>query len=377
MAICPGFSCAAKRTALYTTGVLRLGRSLAFLTILAISIGVVASAAGISAADKLPTRLSDHEFWDLVTEFSEPNGTFRSDNLLSNEVRFQFVIPELVQIAKPGGVYLGVGPEQNFTYIAAIKPALAFIVDIRRGNLDLHLVYKALFELSSDRADFVSRLFSRKRPAGLGTTATAAQMFSAFLQAAPSQQLYDQNLKDIRDRLVRTHAFALSSDDAKGIEYVYNAFFTFGPGIQYSSTDGFGATYQPTYVDLMLATDSVGRSQGYLSTEERFAYVKDLESRNLVVPVVGNFAGPKAIRAVGAYLKQRDATVTAFYLSNVEQYLRLQRVWNTFCGNVAQLPFDETSTFIRAGHGGRVARGTALTAELGVMAAEVDGCGAR
>ncbi len=377
MAICPGFSCAAKRTALYTTGVLRLGRSLAFLTILAISIGVVASAAGISAADKLPTRLSDYEFWDLVTEFSEPNGTFRSDNLLSNEVRFQFVIPELVQIAKPGGVYLGVGPEQNFTYIAAIKPALAFIVDIRRGNLDLHLVYKALFELSSDRADFVSRLFSRKRPAGLGTTATAAQMFSAFLQAAPSQQLYDQNLKDIRDRLVRTHAFALSSDDAKGIEYVYNAFFTFGPGIQYSSTDGFGATYQPTYVDLMLATDGVGRSQGYLSTEERFAYVKDLESRNLVVPVVGNFAGPKAIRAVGAYLKQRDATVTAFYLSNVEQYLRLQRVWNTFCGNVAQLPFDETSTFIRAGHGGRVARGTALTAELGVMAAEVDGCGAR
>ena len=377
MAICPGFSCAAKRTALYTTGVLRLGRSLAFLTILAISIGVVASAAGISAADKLPTRLSDHEFWDLVTEFSEPNGTFRSDNLLSNEVRFQFVIPELVQIAKPGGVYIGVGPEQNFTYIAAIKPAIAFIVDIRRGNLDLHLIYKALFELSSDRADFVSRLFSRKRPAGLGTTATAAQMFSAFLQAAPSQQLYDQNLKDIRDRLVRTHAFALSSDDAKGIEYVYNAFFTFGPGIQYSSTDGFGATYQPTYVDLMLATDGVGRSQGYLSTEERFAYVKDLESRNLVVPVVGNFAGPKAIRAVGAYLKQRDATVTAFYLSNVEQYLRLQRVWNTFCGNVAQLPLDETSTFIRAGHGGRVARGTALTAELGVMAAEVDGCGAR
>jgi hypothetical protein len=377
VAICPGFSCAAKRTALYTTGVLRLGRSLAFLTILAISIGVVASAAGISAADKLPTRLSDHEFWDLVTEFSEPNGTFRSDNLLSNEVRFQFVIPELVQIAKPGGVYIGVGPEQNFTYIAAIKPAIAFIVDIRRGNLDLHLIYKALFELSSDRADFVSRLFSRKRPAGLGTTATAAQMFSAFLQAAPSQQLYDQNLKDIRDRLVRTHAFALSSDDAKGIEYVYNAFFTFGPGIQYSSTDGFGATYQPTYVDLMLATDGVGRSQGYLSTEERFAYVKDLESRNLVVPVVGNFAGPKAIRAVGAYLKQRDATVTAFYLSNVEQYLRLQRVWNTFCGNVAQLPLDETSTFIRAGHGGRVARGTALTAELGVMAAEVDGCGAR
>ena len=163
----------------------------------------------------------------------------------------------------------------------------------------------------------------------------------------------------------------------KGIEYVYNAFFTYGPGIQYSSTEGFGAAYQPTYSDLMLATDSAGRPRGYLASQESFAYLKDLETRNLVVPVVGNFAGPKAIRAVGTYLKARDATVSAFYLSNVEQYLRLQRGWNTFCANVAALPLTDMSTFIRAGHGGRVARGTALTAELGVMAAEVEGCGLR
>jgi hypothetical protein len=347
------------------------------LTSLALCVSVSAFAVGIAAGGSLPARLSDQEFWDLITELSEPNGSFRSDNLLSNEARFQFVIPELIQIAKPGGVYIGVGPEQNFTYIAAIRPAIAFIVDIRRGNLNLHLVYKALFELSANRVDFVSRLFSRKRPARLRTDATAAQIFSAILQVEPSAELYAANLRDIHDRLARAHAFPLSSDDAKGVEYVYNAFFTFGPSIQYSSTDGFGASYQPTYVDLMLATDSSGHSRGYLSSEERFAYVKDLESRNLIVPIVGNFAGPKAIRAMGSYLKQREATVSAFYLSNVEQYLRLQRAWNTFCGNVAQLPLDETSTFIRAGHGGRVARGTALTAELGLMTTEVEGCGPR
>src|ERR1700682_3660107 len=130
----------------------------------------------------------------------------------------------------------------------------------------------------------------------------------------------------------------------------------------------------------MIATDAdnLGVARSYLASEENFRFMKDLESRNLVVPVVGNFAGPKAIRAVGAYLKQRDATVSAFYLSNVEQYLRLQRGWNTFCANVATLPIDDTSTFIRAGHGGRVSRGTALTAGLGVVAAEViQGCGLR
>jgi hypothetical protein len=95
----------------------------------------------------LPDRLSAQEFWSLSTELSEADGFFRSDNLLSNEVLFQHVIPDLTRTAKTGRVYLGVGPEQNFTYIAALKPMMAFIVDIRRGNMQLHLMYKAIFEM--------------------------------------------------------------------------------------------------------------------------------------------------------------------------------------------------------------------------------------
>src|SRR5580765_1485367 len=149
------------------------------------------------AADHVPARLDDREFWTLLTRLSEPNGSFRSDNLLSNELRHQYVIPELKEAARPGGAYVGVGPEQNFTYIAAVQPSIAFILDIRRGNLLLHLMYKALFELSADRPDFVSRLFSRKQPDGLKATATAAEIFSAFADAEASQPLYDRNLKAI------------------------------------------------------------------------------------------------------------------------------------------------------------------------------------
>ena len=100
--------------------------------------------------------------------FSEPDGYFRSDTLTSNELLFERVIPELLERTRPGGVYLGVGPEQNFTYIAALRPPLAIIFDIRRGNMLVQLMYKALFELAKDRADFVSMLFSRPRPPGLG-----------------------------------------------------------------------------------------------------------------------------------------------------------------------------------------------------------------
>src|SRR5436309_9572696 len=145
----------------------------------------------------LPERLADQEFWKLSSELSESNGSFRSDNLLSNEVWLQYVIPALTEVAKPGRAYMGVGPEQNFTYIVALQPKMAFIVDIRRGNLDLHLMYKALFEMSADRAEFVSRLFSRKRPDGLGAKSSALEIFDAYARVQASAALYKENLKAI------------------------------------------------------------------------------------------------------------------------------------------------------------------------------------
>jgi hypothetical protein len=344
----------------------------------AICARVPARAAGI-----VPARLTDQEFWSLVTELSEPGGSFRSENLLSNELRLQYVIPELVHTTTRGHAYLGVGPEQNFTYIAAVQPSIAFIVDIRRGNLQLQLMYKALFELSSDRADFVSRLFSRRTPDGIGDAASAEQIFGAVAAAESNDALYDRNLKAIEAQLKGRHGFPISQDDVKGIEHVFHAFYVFGPAINYSSSDSeTGASnagnYRPTYAELMTATDSDGRARSYLATEESFALVKALESKNLIVPIVGDFAGPRALRSVGEYLKMHAAVVSAFYVSNVEQYLRVERVWGSFCGNAARLPVDEASTFIRAGRGGRYARGgTALTHELTSMAVEVDGCDRR
>src|SRR5213083_1476095 len=114
--------------------------------------------------EALPQRLDDRTFWTLVTEFSEAGGTFRSDNLVSNELAFEQVIPPLQARLQPTSAYIGVGPDQNFTYIAAFKPRISFIVDIRRQNMLLHLMYKALIELSPTRVEFLARLFSRQPP---------------------------------------------------------------------------------------------------------------------------------------------------------------------------------------------------------------------
>jgi hypothetical protein len=312
--------------------------------------------SAVPARVALPERLSDEEFWRLSTEFSEPDGFFRSDNLLSNEMWLQAVIPDLLQVAKPGRVYMGVGPEQNFTYITALKPAMAVIVDVRRGNMDLHLMYKALFEMSADRAEFLSRLFARKRPDGLGAGSSVHELFGAYQGVQADEAYGKQTFDAIIDWLKTKHGFAIGNQDVEGIQYIYQYFEQFGPELTYWMSGGFGgrggSRNAPTYADLMEHTDQAGTLRSYLATEENFSFMKTLESRNMLLPVVGNFAGPKAIRAVGAWLKEHNAVVSAFYLSNVEQYLNMDGIWMDFCANASKLPIDETSQFIRSYRGG-------------------------
>jgi hypothetical protein len=156
----------------------------------------------------------------------------------------------------------------------------------------------------------------------------------------------------------------LSKDDVAGIEYVYRAFHQFGPDIVYTST--IGRQSGTRYASLMWSKDSVsGLERSYLAADSYFQVVKLMHEKNLIVPVVGDFAGPKALRAIGEYVRARGATVTAFYVSNVEDYLQRNSVWAAFCANVATFPLTEDSVFIRPG--GRFG-------SFSPIAAETTGC---
>lgn len=313
----------------------------------------LAFVVNVSARFDIPAKLTDQEFWKLSNDISEPDGTFRSDNLLSNEMTFGRLVPDLVAKTKPGGVYLGVGPEQNFTYMVHMKPKMAFITDIRRANLHVLLMYKAAFELSANRADFISLVFSKPRPAGLTTSTSIKDMMDAFWGVATGpEDLYTANLAKIQNHLTKTRAIALPQVDLDGIAAVYRAFYWYGLRMNYSATISLGnvGTGGATYYDLMTQVDANGQPLTYLASEQNYNFIKDMETRNMIIPIVGNFSGPKAIRGIGAYLKSRNATVTAFYVSTVEPYLKRDGSFPTFCANVATLPMDDASVFIRPGN---------------------------
>ena len=143
-------------------------RSLFGIAIVAVLVSTIVGATPVQTPT-LPSEISDKDFWRMIVDLSERGGDFSNENFVSNELQYQDVVPALKATTKPGGVYIGVGPEQNFTYASVLQSKLAFVIDIRRQNMLELLIYKALFEISPNRIDFVSNLFSRVRPAGLDT----------------------------------------------------------------------------------------------------------------------------------------------------------------------------------------------------------------
>jgi hypothetical protein len=314
---------------------------------IAILLGLFLFCGSRTFPEGLPSRITDEEFWKIITDFSEKDGNFNSDNFVSNERAYQHVLPDLKKRVAPGGVYLGVGPEQNFTYISAVRPRIAFIFDIRRQNMIELLMYKALFELSSDRRDFLSLLFSRRLPSPVRAGSVDLESLLDAVKAAPSDAaMYASTLRAIRQNLTETHGFQLTTVDQSRLERIFNAFFMNGLELNYI---GRSTNLYPTYLELLLETGPNQITENYLSSEDNFQFVQEMQKDNRIIPLVGDFAGSGALRAVGDYLREHDAAVSTFYTSNVEQYLFADPVnWKHFYRNVGSFPIENSAVVIRA-----------------------------
>jgi hypothetical protein len=341
------------------------------LALLAIMVAVWVIATGFAAAQetkpanptgaqpvsaaKAPDNLESlpaSEFSRIVREFSEDGGYFRSDNFTSNETAYLTVVDTLRRLGASGGAYLGVGPEQNFTYIAKIRPRIAFIVDIRRQAVIQHLMYKAVFHLSPDRVQFLSRLLSRPLPKDkvLKGDAPIQEIVAYFSQAAADEKTYAANLAAVRKTIEEEFQFPLSESDLKSLDYVYKSFREDGLDIAYRMDDSRGG-YFPTFRDLILQTDLNNKLGNFLAVAEDYEFLRNMHRKNLIIPVVGDFGGKKALRAVGDYLRKNGFTLTAFYTSNVEQYLFQNEIFAAFAENVRTLPINDRSLFIRSATG--------------------------
>jgi hypothetical protein len=319
---------------------------------------LVIALIAISIAPSIPAEsegLSAEEFSRLIHDFSEEGGYFMSDNFTSSEDSYLTIVDKLQELAVTGGAYIGVGPEQNFTYIAKIRPRIAFIVDIRRQAMIQHLMYKAIFQLSPSRAHFLSLLLSRPMPEGKapGANAPLNEILSFFADIPADNKTYAENLAAIRKTIQTDFQFPLSVEDQASLEYVYGNFRTWGfqIGFDSGSRRGRGFNRFPSLRQLLAMRDLKGKQESFLASTEDYNFVRSMHRRNLIIPVVGDFSGKKALAAVGDYLRKRKLTVSVFYVSNVEIVLLdwgSYEQFSDFVKNVKKLPMDDRSLLLRS-----------------------------
>src|SRR5215510_2529636 len=301
---------------------------------------------------KADRSLTAQQFAELIEKISEPNGYFDSDNLISNEASSLHVMGKMRQMKVTGGAYIGVGPDQNFSYIAQIRPNIVFITDIRRDNLLQHLLFKSLFALSRNRLEYLCLLFGRPLPSDLKSwDSRGIQEIIAYLDKTPSKrELFEKTKAEIQSK-VKGFGVKLDPAEFETISRIHTAFFDAGPDLKFTSRNRPPQWYYPSYRDLLFEKDLTGKQCNYLASEDDFRFLRSLEERDLIIPVVANLAGDHSLKSIAQYLKEKGERVSALYTSNVEFYLMRgfrDDEFNRFAENVSLLPRDERSVIIRS-----------------------------
>jgi hypothetical protein len=288
-------------------------------------------------------------FAKLVDTLSEPGGYFDTDNLVSNETAYLHVMDGIRRLGLQGGVYLGVGPEQNFSYIAEIQPELSLVIDIRRDNMLLLLLFKAIFETSETRIEYLSQLFGRKPPPDPGSWAgkDLTQLLDYIEQAGLDSAAHEVVHRSLATR-IDGYGVPLTAEDRSTMRRFHDEFARAGLELAFSTLGRPAQREYPTVRRLYLETDLAGNRASYLATEERWRRVRDLQRQNRIVPLVGDMGGTVAMRAIGNYLRSTGQTVSAFYVSNVEFYLMRAGSFDNFVESVRAMPHDKKSVLIRS-----------------------------
>jgi hypothetical protein len=288
-------------------------------------------------------------FASSIASLSEPGGYFDTDNLISNERSYLQVIPDLRRQSVRGGAYIGVGPDQNFSYISEVRPAVAFIIDVRRDNLLLHLLFKALFELSETRLEYLAHLIGRPLPPAVsGWRGAPIERLVRYLDKTPINSEAVDALERRIGGAIRRTGVPLTPEDFATIAAFHRRFMDDGLSLRFNSTGRAPQAHYPTYRDLLVETDASGSQTNYLASDETYQFVRTMQAQDRIVPVVGDISGPSALQAVGRAIGARGDRLSAFYVSNVEFYLFGQGAFPRFVSNLITIPRHRQAVVIRS-----------------------------
>lgn len=305
--------------------------------------------AGAPSAVAPAAAAAAGSFAATVARLSEPGGYFDSDNLISNERSYLHALDALDRLGVRGGAYVGVGPDQSFSYIARVRPAVAFVVDVRRDNLLQHLLFRALFAAAPDRLTYLALLTGRPVPDDAAAwRERPVEALVAHLDASAPTAASTAAARAAVERGVRASGVPLGEAELATVRRIHDAFVAEGLDLRYTSHGRPPRATYPTLRDLVLERDLAGRRASYLAREADYQFLRRLQAADLVIPVTGDLSGAHALPAVGAEIRRRGLAVTVLYTSNVEDYLMRDGRFEAFARTVAALPHDPRGVIVRS-----------------------------
>ncbi len=281
----------------------------------------------------------DVSFGSVIAALSDASSGPDADNLISNEDSYTRIVGELHERGPKGGVYLGVGPEQNFTLMAPVEPRLAIIVDYRRRNLRLHLLHKALFTLAPDRVAYLTRLLARK-PDTLPPHASASDLVAGFVKPALNRALLTESIADVQ-RVLRPTG-VLRDDEWTDLATIRSRLA--GPGM---NGRFLALTMYPTFGRLIQTPDRAGNPAHFLAREQTFQAIRTLQVGDRVLPLVGDVASETALPRLGEWLRKYRLQITVFYISDVEFFLLRSGRFTAYVENLNRLPWADGAWLVR------------------------------
>ncbi len=193
-----------------------------------------------------------------------------------------------------GGIYLGVGAEQNYLFAGWARPEVLLLADFDQWVVDVHFIHSVLMQDSPDPVTFVERWSKAQR-------GKARELLTRAVADAAT-----------RKRVLEMHNITQPGVYSKLI----------------NQQVGYRGRKIPTW----------------LTDPEQYEHLAGLYRSGHARAVRGDFTGRKTLAGLAAAARALDLPVRTIYLSNVEDYFH----YSSGLGqNLLAQPIDERSILLR------------------------------
>ena len=199
-------------------------------------------------------------------------------------------------ISDSGGVFIGLGTDQNYLMAAWAKPEVLVPLDFDQMVVNIHYVFRVIFLKAKTPEEFIS-LWSEENEASTRELLKTAYADRSEAFRKGILRAFKQGAKFVRRRLTRI-------------------------------VKSFGRLGIPTF----------------LSDQGQYQYIVDMFKANRIFPVRGDLTAQKTVKQVGDAARKCGLTIRTLYLSNAEQYFKFT---DDYRNNMLSLPFDDKTYVIR------------------------------